>query len=453
MEEEKYKRRYAVDIGIFVILTVALVVTLWFAYRQYRTAQHLNVTLENHYERAFSELTGYIDDIKTSLEKSIVVSSPSQMASLSGEIYKKSAAAKASLGQLPVSQIQLDNTSKFLSQAGDFTYVLSQDMINGKSISEEYYLNLISLADNAEILSNSLLNIQNKIINGEVDFIDDNDANAVYAADGAFSDSLSMVEEEFMDYPSLIYDGPFSEHIENIAPVMCEGAAEIDSETAKMKAAEFLGCGAEELSLESEVGGKIPGYSFVKNENDNTVSITVSKKGGFAVYFLNSRSPAEETVDVYAAVQSAQNYLSAHGFTSLKSSYFDKGSNIATVNFAYVQDGITCYSDLIKVRVALDNGEILGIEAAGYITNHKKREFSTGNLIGEEAARAKINAREEIRAVNLAMIPKDNRTEVLCYEVYTMFRGKNYIIYINAENGREENVLMLIENESGTLTM
>ena len=43
--------------------------------------------------------------------------------------------------------------------------------------------------------------------------------------------------------------------------------------------------------------------------------------------------------------------------------------------------------------------------------------------------------------------------EKLTYE----FRGKlgeeTYLIYINAETGREENVLKLIETENGTLTM
>lgn len=452
-EEGYYKKRYMVDIAVFAVLITALLVTVGFAYRQHKKIEMLNITLENHYERAFSELTGYIDDIKTSLDKSMVVSSPAQIASLSSEIYKKSAAAKANLGQLPISDVQLDNTSKFLAQVGDFTYVLSQNMINGGSVSDEYYNNLVSLADNAEILSNSLLGLQAKIINGEVDFIDDKGSDAVYAAESGFSDGISMVEEEFMDYPALIYDGPFSEHIENIAPVMCEGAPEIDMETAKNKAAEFLGCTSESLNFESEIGGTIEGYSFARDENGNSQSITISKKGGFAVYFLNSRIPAEEKIDVYKAIENAQNYLASKGFINLKSSYFDKGGNIATINFAYVQDGVVCYSDLIKVRVGLDNGEILGVETAGYITNHKNRIIEKTGIISEKDARAKVSTREEIRAVNLAVIPKDNRTEVFCYEIYTTFRGKNYIIYINAQNGREENVFMLIESENGILTM
>ncbi|MCH5185313.1 MAG: germination protein YpeB, partial [Oscillospiraceae bacterium] len=416
-EENYYKKRYAVDIAVFAVLTAALLVTVWFAYRQHKRAEELNIRLENHYERAFSELTGYIDDIKTSLDKSMVVSSPAQMASLAGEIYKKASAAKSCLGQLPLSEIQLDNTSVFLAQAGDFTYVLSQDMINGKNVSDEYYDNLTKLADNAEILSNSLLGIQAKIINGEVDFIDNGSPDAVYA-EGGFADSISRVEEEFMDYPSLIYDGPFSEHIENAAPAMCEGQPEIDMETARSKAAEFIGCAAEQLEFESGVSGNIAGYAFTKIVNpelgDSEVSITVSKKGGFVIDFLSSRIPYEDKIDIYTAIDSARNYLESKGFTNLKNSYFDKGGNVATVNFAYVQDGVTCYSDLIKVRVALDNGEILGTETSGYITNHKNRLLDVGSVISEQEARAKISGREEIRAVNLALIPKDNRTEVLC---------------------------------------
>ena len=59
----------------------------------------------------------------------------------------------------------------------------------------------------------------------------------------------------------------------------------------------------------------------------------------------------------------------------------------------------------------------------------------------------------DVKSSDLALIPKDSTKEVLCYEYHGSFNGKNFIIYINTQNGREEKILMLIESEEGILTV
>ena len=41
----------------------------------------------------------------------------------------------------------------------------------------------------------------------------------------------------------------------------------------------------------------------------------------------------------------------------------------------FVQDGVTCYPDLIKVGISLESGALTGFEAAGYLMNHREREL------------------------------------------------------------------------------
>ena len=57
----------------------------------------------------------------------------------------------------------------------------------------------------------------------------------------------------------------------------------------------------------------------------------------------------------------------------MKESYYVINNNICTINYAYVQDGAVCYSDLVKVGVALDSGEIVSFSATGYLMNHHTR--------------------------------------------------------------------------------
>ena len=136
----------------------------------------------------------------------------------------------------------------------------------------------------------------------------------------------------------------------------------------------------------------------------------------------------------------------------MQESYYEKANGIATINFAYTQSNIICYSDLIKVKVALDNGEIVGFESHGYLMNHKHRTLPTPTLTAQQA-KERVNRHLSIDTVQLTLIPKDSNREVLCFECKGNYNGHNFLIYINAENGREEQILMLIESEDGILTI
>lgn len=440
---------------IFTVVIISL--TVWGLYSTDRIKK-MEIKVENNYNRAFHELVDYIDDIDTLLQKSMLVSSPAQMASISGELFRETSAAKACLGQLPISEIRLENTEKFLSQVGDYTYVLAQNVINDGAVTDMDYTNLNSLGDYASKLNEKLLDMQRDIYAGDISFGTIKKEGREYFdtvadAEGVLTD-FEAVEKEFQEYPSLIYDGPFSEHIEKIQPVMLENTAEISKEKAMDIAKKFLGDKGKKLVANGESSNTVlPAYSFSHTtEEGNELSISITKRGGFPVYFIETRNIGEEKLTFSQAVSKAREFLSKRGFTSLKESYYDKNGGIATINFAYEQGGVICYSDLIKVRVALDNGEILGVEMHGYIMNHHYRSLPSPKL-SESDARAKINSHLTVQSSNMALIPKDGQTEKLCYEFTGEHNGRHFIIYINAENGREEEILMLIESETGILTI
>jgi len=136
----------------------------------------------------------------------------------------------------------------------------------------------------------------------------------------------------------------------------------------------------------------------------------------------------------------------------MEESYYMIEGNSVTINFAYTQNGVICYPDLIKVKVALDNGEILGMEAQGYLNSHTVREFSTPKIDVNEA-RKLVNQNVQITSERLALIPTDWSTEILAYEFKGRVDDRNFIVYVNADNGKEEDVFLLIESENGILAI
>lgn len=448
--------RKTVHLWIYAALGAGLITALIWGFNTQKDAKALETNVENSYNRAFSELTGYIDSIDIKLTKAQLAHTPAQLASIANDIFSESAEAKSCLGQLPTSQVQLDNTSKFLSQVGDYTYVLSQSLINGEEISQEEYDTLAELNEFASSLKDNLASIQNEIYAGSIRLSELNErkkGNIAEAGGGDILESLENVEKAFDEYPSLIYDGPFSEHIENRSPAMLEGAAEISEEEALNKAREFLGDRGRGLEPSGQTENtRIPAYNFAAATGSEQISVSVTKKGGHILYFLDSLTVEDAAMSAADATEKALAFLESRGIYDMVSSYYDMSGNIATINFAYSQDGVVCYSDLIKVRVALDDGSIVGFESNGYIMNHSERELA-GPKLSEEAARAYAAPNLELSCSGLALIPKDSLEEVLCYEFKGNLKGRNFIIYINADNGREENILLLLESENGILTV
>ncbi len=119
-----------------------------------------------------------------------------------------------------------------------------------------------------------------------------------------------------------------------------------------------------------------------------------------------------------------------------QSNQFD---NIGVYSFLYNQDGVRVYSDAIEVKVALDNGDLLGLTARNYFMNHKERDIPEPELSSEEA-KEKVNPDVEIHEEHMAVIDNDEGEEVLVYEFLGVLGNETYRIFINAMDGTEEKV-------------
>lgn len=450
MERRKTKLRYTV---IAVITISALGILSAVGIAQYKRAETLALAVENQYVHAFHELTDYVNDVDVLLKKSMLVSSPRQLSTLSANLYMQTAAAKANLAQLPLAELDLSGTSKFLSQAGDYASYLSAKVIDSNTINDEEYENLASLSDYCQTVRSHLEGLRSRLYEGDFSLNSVTNLTAHAEEETPFETDMATLEKEFQDYPSLIYDGPFSEHIQMAQPKMLQDRPTFSKEDALHAAQNFLGDErSKNLSFTDKGNGTIKTYNFSSRKEDREISISITEQGGYIYYFLDNRKVSKENLSPDEAIKKAAMFLQTKGFTGMINSYYEKSGGTATINFAATQNGVILYSDLIKVKVALDNGEILGLETGGYLMAHILREISPPQLDMAEATK-KINPHLSIDSVRLALIPLDSRREVLCYECKGTYNDENFLIYINAATGKEEKILMLIESEEGILTV
>lgn len=166
----------------------------------------------------------------------------------------------------------------------------------------------------------------------------------------------------------------------------------------------------------------------------------------------SNRDVNSEIISQEEADKKGKEFLESKGFNNMKETYYLKQEGIVTINYAYSQNNTVVYPDLIKVKVALDNGEVLGIETTGYLNNHTERNISNIKITKEEAKK-NLNKDLQIESEGMAIIPTEWKTEILCYEFKGKVDDREFLVYINAENGREEDILIITNTPNGTLTM
>ena len=412
---------------------------------------------QNTYNMAFYEVVDYVQNVETYLAKSLISSTPEHGAETLTNVWREANLAQAYLSQLPIESQELANTEKFLNQVSDYSYSLSRKNIYNESLSDDDLKNLKELHNYSVELENTLNQLSDDINSGRIKWDElTNKGTTAFAQQVSTSsmDGFSNLEENFHQYSGLIYDGAFSEHLTNGEKKGLTGD-DIDEDTAKQKAIDFIGKdnvqNVENLGFSENV--TIPEYNFsVKTNSEDSISISISKKGGHIVYMNSNREVNAESISQEEANVKGKEFLNNHGIMNMKETYYLKQDGIVTINYAYVQNDVVVYSDLIKVKVALDNGEVLGIETTGYLNNHTQRDTSKIK-ISKESAKKTLNKDLQISSEGLAIIPTEFQTEILCYEFKGKVDDKEFLVYINAENGREEDILIITNTPNGTLTM
>lgn len=438
-------------IGVLLLIVAILGVILYQKQREYRQAS------ENSYNMAFYEVVDYIENVETYLAKALISTTPEHGAETLTNLWREANLAQSYLSMLPIESQELENTEKFLNQVSDYSYSLSRKNIYNESLTEEDLKNIKELHGYSVELENTLNQLSEDLNSGRFEWGELTKKGTIAFAqqvDNISKESFSNLEENFHEYSGLIYDGAFSEHLTNNERKGLTGE-DVDEEQAKQKVEEFLGKDSiQEISnLGFSENATIPAYDFsIKTRQGENRNISIAKKGGHIIYMNSDREVNAELISQEDANQKGKEYLTSKGFSDMKETYYLKQEGIVTINYAYSQNGIVMYPDLIKVKVALDNGEVLGIETTGYLNNHETRDVSKVKISKEEAKKT-LNRQLQIESEGMAVIPTEWKTEILCYEFKGKVDEREFLVYINAENGREEDILVIKDTPNGTLTM
>lgn len=445
--ENQVSRRGKIRVRLYASVLILVLFSAFVINAQ--KASELSRQLNADAERSLSTLEACMSSINTNLTKGLYANTTPMLSSMAISLTRDAASAKNSLSALPLSDTQLDNMLKFLSQVGAFVSTLDRKLSLGESITSEERNQLKQLIDVSQKLLSELDTITQGVEDGSVSFKQagstlKKSTDQSMQIDSAFGDA----EQTLTDYPTLIYDGPFSNHILNQSPKTLEGKSDISKEKALEIASDFIGVDKSTLRFDSETNGVIETYNFFVD----SINISVCKKGGAVLYLLGSSNAGESVITPEQAVENAKNFLSAKGYKNMKESYYSTQDGICTVNFAYENEGVICYPDLIKLSVSLETGNIISFDARGYIMNHTDRPPVQSKISADEA-KMSVSDYLTVMSSRLAVIPTDYKTEKTAYEFHCKTPDEQEVlVYIDVLTAKEDDILLLLYSDGGILT-
>ncbi len=400
-------------------------------------------------ERALNLLGTYLDDINLNLQKAMYLKSDNMLSRVSVDLWRSGASAKESLSEITDSNTEISSFYKFLSQVGEYTLSLNEKIAKNENLTQEETENLNALLKYSEVLAKKVNELKVGYEEGNLDFeqvkstLQQENSDKLY-----LGNELNDTTQALADYPTLIYDGPFSDHISNKKSLVTGDLKKISESEAKKKAAEFLKIKEDELLFLNKTENNMSTYTFYSQE----YTISVTQKGGIVSSFITDKYASEIKLTTKSAIKKATEFLNEKGYSDIKESYYSTTDGIITVNFSYFKDGITYYTDLIKVSVSLDNGSITAFDATGYLMNHTKRNIPSAKY---SLAQGEKLLKENLKVISSkkAFIPTEWETEEFAYEYHCKASdGKEVLVYIDPKTGEEINILILLYTDGGVLT-
>ncbi len=443
-EEGRVKSGLVVAVITLGLSTLILATVLTF---NFLMPSEKDTTLENLYQRSFYDTVERVDNIDLNLSKILATKDSGSIQGYLVDVAINSELAESDLSELPLQDESKFYTTKLVNQIGDYAKYLNKKLANGERLSSEDVETLKSLY-NANLTFKQYLQKTVDKMNNDYSFssmLDGGDGNLVI-------NNFNELQNMSVSYPELIYDGPFSDGL-NERKIKGLTGAEINEDRAVEIFNElFSGLGLTDVKSVGETTGKFALFNVQANIDKDVVYAQISKTGGKLVMYSYAGSCKDTNIDQADAIVKATDFLVKAKIEGVSPVWINLSENVYTINFAYETDGVICYPDMVKIRVCAETGMVIGFEGSSYYINHVDRVIKTPAL-SEKQCQGKVSDNINVDSCRLALVPFGNSSEILCYEFSGEYDGSIYYAYIDANTGRQVQLFKVLEGTEGSLLM
>ncbi|MCD7033345.1 germination protein YpeB [Metabacillus sp. GX 13764] len=438
--------------GILIgLLAIAVIGTSYWGYKEHQEKNAVLIHAENNYQRAFHNLTFQMNQLHDKIGTTLAMNSRESLSPALAEVWRITSEAHNDVGQLPLTLLPFNKTEEFLANIGDFSYRTAVRDLSKKPLSADEYATLKNLYAKSDDIQGELRNVQHKVIDRNLRWMDVELALASGKKqdDNTIIDGFKTVEKNVNAYSETDFGPSFtSMKAKNKDFKQLKGNM-ISEKEAKKKAQEFASEKVKNIKVEKSGKGAINHFYSVSMYDMNHKAVTtmdITEKGGYPIWLMQNRDVKKARISLNEASNNAMKFLKKNGFSDMVLDESAQYDNIGVFSYVPEEHQVRIYPDTLRVKVALDDGQIIGFSAKDFLTSHKLRNIPKPAISVEEA-RKKVNSKVEIQEDQLAIITNDLGEEVLCYEFLGTIENDTFRMFINAKTGMEEKVEKLKDAE------
>ena len=373
-------------------------------------------------QREMADVIAAMADIEVNLSKLLVASGARQSVSLLGETALLAQHVESGLSRLTAGERTTGDAMKFAGQMGQYSLALAAQVSDGGMLTGEDERQIENMMQACHALGEQL------------------------SGQGGGASWPESETESAVEYPALIYDGPFSDGKTNRRSVLLN-TSRFSRQQAREAAAKYAGVTVEHVADAADSGGRFEAFGFTADTPDGRIAVQVTGQGGFLLWMMPENAEFARRYDEETCLQNGKVYLADVGFGAMEPCFVQQYDGMVVANFAAVQDGVTLYPDQVKVQVSMESGRVVGAECSQYLANHTRRTEITPTV---DAARARemVSPKLTIQSERLCVIPQD-AGETLCWGFACTDGAADYWVFVNARTGETEQLLRVITTEQG----
>jgi len=411
-------------------------------------ANNYSVQLENIYKKNYYDLVDNVNSADMKISKLLVADSDKYISKMLTELSQTAKEMQDNVAGLPISSDRIVQSVRFINQMSGYTQILEEKIAEGGTLSSEDMQTLNEMHDSLTEMKRYLNYMSQNMMNGYSILSSSSNVDGDF---DKFTIEISQINASDTDYPTMIYDGPFSDSVVN-QKIKGLSGNEISKDEAYQKV-DKLFKNVSNLKYDGQTNGKFSTYNYVLLNSDNQkIYVQATKIGGHILTVSGNVESDVKNIDFARAEKIALNFAKENGVEDAKVVWSEELNDQAYFNIAPTQNGIILYPDLVKVKVDMEHADVIGYDAISYWTNHTDRVLGLAR-ISKEQARQKIDSEFSIKSERLVLSPLDYNREVLCYEFECEKDGATYYFYINADTGTTENILKVVNTSDGSKLM
>ncbi len=437
--------------GVALCLVVAVISVL-------RIERKTRETLMFQYDRALSDMSNAVMQSEEYLLKAMAANSAQKTAEMLQEAARASAFAEGSMALLPLDAEISGRISNYLVQVDDLAKVWASAAISDalkssqvniqdgtleassdgqtegwSGFTKENYTLLQELHGYSLDLSAALSELAMKVT--------DND----HSWKNIEKDARTLLSDPFQDYPTIQYDGQYSDHMKHLKAKGLSGQ-NIGYEQGKEHIRKiFKDVYSETPQIEYTGENNLNGIDLLcyqVSHDDGTAYVTLTKKGGVLCDLVFDRESHGTNLTQAQCEEAGIAFLKALGLGKMELVRTDVTGGVTLLTFCYVDKGVYCYPDAVKIKVSGDTGEVTSYDAYQYLMNHTERTLgeSTLPVVSMNQAQTLINPKLTIERVRECYLANNYGGEDHFYEFHCTGLNHEFLIYIDSEDGTEARI-------------